>query len=460
MIRARSGFLRPLSPSGPLSRGGVTKPEPGDGAGLASGAKAAGTPAAAATAPLGSTSAVNGLKSDSKAPMAQSLPKASATVPSGAPPAKNIPPSTFRAETLAQLDAMNRGWNVHSTQAPADLLRAVQSDSTLTDALDLLAARGVLNQKDSKGTSVADHLRDILKRPEKPGLPSPTQVVRELIDGWVSPQSIHQGNGTFSCTAATIQGIMASTSPGEYARVVKGLVFDGQVQTAGGDKLEANLSGLAQDEGRNGVEDIFQETVMSFGRGLPEVGSDKTWGNGSFGSVTPASRPKTSSPPAVGSSNGSPKKPRGRLGSLVAGNDGLTSHQFSETVRSLTGQRSVTLEPAEGFTKASMQGVLSELLKKGPVPVGVSGVDSQGNPTLHAVRVTSLTPGTITFQDSGKGKSETVPADEFQRSLRLVVVPFDKFADLENGGLGSAMKLPPSGGGGGLRDRGRPTQLH
>lgn len=294
--------------------------------------------------------------------------------------------------------------------ASPELVEKLQGNIEALMAVEILQQKGILGRPDGVGTSVDQHLVDLLSRPDKEGFPTNGQLAAELVTGLAMPHGIGQGAKTFTCTAATVQSILAGTNPGEYLRVVKGLIFDGQVKTQGGDLLKANLSGLAADEGRNTVEDIFQESVMELGRSIVD-NDGELLGRGVMRAVK-------------------------RLGNDVAvGDDGLTPEQFSAITRSLTGKSVTALEPSEGFTDEKMTAVLGELLKAGKVPVGVQGIDEEGQATLHAVLIEKLDNTEVVFSDPGTGEKTSLGKEEFRTKLKMMFVPTDRYNELSNTGL-------------------------
>ncbi|MBM3259874.1 MAG: hypothetical protein FJY99_09030 [Candidatus Sericytochromatia bacterium] len=150
--------------------------------------------------------------------------------PAAAPPGSATrAPSRFKPETGDDDGPEHLGGKAVG-QLPDDLARKVGGDPETRRGLEALVARGLADRPDSQGVTVLDHLRAILAMPAKKDPPNPVAVVRSLVDGLLSPHGIQQGKGTFSCTAATIQGLTASSAPGEYVRVLRGLMFDGQVR--------------------------------------------------------------------------------------------------------------------------------------------------------------------------------------------------------------------------------------
>ncbi|MEB3203590.1 MAG: hypothetical protein VKP57_02715 [Candidatus Sericytochromatia bacterium] len=315
------------------------------------------------------------------------------------------------ADGLSALNSPNAGMDglgsvrpqrtsTRANQALTDLMAAFAGDPATQAALAKLEASGTLDTRDSEGNSIQEQLLDLLQRPQLPGLPPNKQLVSELIDSMAHPHTIGQGEGTFTCTAATVQITLAGNNPAEYMRIMHGLLVDGTVKTIGGDTLEASLEGLAEQEGRSAIEDIFQDSVMALGNRMVAEGDERI-GNGTFGK----------GPRRYGNDDGQ-------------GEGGLTAGQFEAIARSLTGQNLVAFEPTAEMSPARMQDLFSNLLKvgKGAVQVGMKAVDEAGNPTSHAVVVTGYRNGLVTIVDPGTGSPEVMTADEFKKRLELVFV--------------------------------------
>jgi hypothetical protein len=159
-----------------------------------------------------------------------------------------------------------------------------------------------------------------------PGAAMAAEVLRDL----VHPESIHQSRGTFTCTAATAQGIPAARDPGEYARLVADLAVDEKAVTKAGDTLSADLRGFAVDEGRSGTSDVLQEAFMNFGRAGAAEGAPSTiagfataamnaFTGGVFGS-SPLSAPPKPSQSAPAAQNPAPvPPPTRRMGAEIVG---------------------------------------------------------------------------------------------------------------------------------------------
>jgi len=309
-------------------------------------------------------------------------------------------PARFKPETEDDDVPEYRGAMRLANQAVKDLTAAFTDDPATLAALRQLEASGTLETRDSKGNSIQEQLLDLLQRPQLPGMPANKQLVSELIDSMAHPHAIGQGEGTFTCTAATVQITLAGNNPAEYVRIMHGLLVDGSVKTIGGDTLVASLDGLADQEGRSAIRGHFQESVMNLGNRMVAKGDERI-GNGAFG-----------------------REPRRFGNDEAVGEGGLTAGQFEAISRSLTGQNLVGFEPVQDFPLDRMQDLFADLLKvgKGAVQVGIKAVDQEGNPTSHAVVVTGYKNGTVTIVDPGTGSREVMSEQEFKNRLELVFV--------------------------------------
>ncbi|MEB3238548.1 MAG: hypothetical protein VKO64_13125 [Candidatus Sericytochromatia bacterium] len=320
-----------------------------------------------------------------------------------------------------------------------------------TEALEAATAVGLLKPDDPDARSLLKSLLRLAGTPATvanvPGNSLAVDVLRDI----AHPESIHQGKGTFTCTAATAQGILAARDPAEYARLVTDLAVDGKATTKGGDTIIADLRGFGTDEGRSGTSDLLQEAFMAFGRaGAAESSQGGVFGfangalnaftGGVFGSGSRATAPKAAQsgqplPPPP------PKKPPGRMGSTEAGaeKDGLTPAQFSRLMTSLTGEASVPLEIDATTDRNALLRLIQESLDRdGPIPVGVSAEDPVTHqPTFHAIQLTSFDGQSIFYQDPGTGSKGSMPLGKFFDSLRMLNVPYDTLERVsKDGGLG------------------------
>ncbi|MEB3204394.1 MAG: hypothetical protein VKP57_06810 [Candidatus Sericytochromatia bacterium] len=337
--------------------------------------------------------------------------------------------------------------------------RALEGLEGGIQALDEATTLGLLKPTSSDARNLLNQLLKLAGTPKTvagvPGAVLAADVLRDL----AHPESIHQGRGTFTCTAATAQGILAARDPGEYARLVADLAVDGKAVTKAGDTLSADLRGFAVDEGRSGTSDLLQEAFMNFGRAGAAEGAPSTiagfakaavnaFTGGVFGSNSRTAPPRSSqSAPATQIPSPKPPPTR-RLGAETAGTeaDGLTPAQFSHLMTSLTGEASVPLEvDATTNRQALLRLILESLDRDGPIPVGVVGTDrATGQPTFHAIQITAFDGQTVFFQDPGEagtvGKG-SMPLANFLASLKMINVPYETLDRVMKDGLSDIGKI-------------------
>lgn len=138
------------------------------------------------------------------------------------------------------------------------------------DLLTLLKS-GKLSKKDSKGRTLLQNLGNLSTQEMGPTLDRKT-IFRQLCSQLADPGKIVQGShGT--CAPTTIQHLLASKDPSEYARLMVGLTSkDGSVTMRNGDELKRDRGSLGFDGnfGRDVSNRIFQSALMEYANGEDE----------------------------------------------------------------------------------------------------------------------------------------------------------------------------------------------
>jgi hypothetical protein len=122
----------------------------------------------------------------------------------------------------------------------------------------------LLHEADADGVTILQHL-EALAGSDHPG------IVGDILSDIATPMDIEQGYAP-TCTAASMQYELAKERPAEYARLLAGLVLDGQVTMAGGGLLQVNVdeaidqSNRSNDQ-RTDSEAVFQTAAMDFANG-------------------------------------------------------------------------------------------------------------------------------------------------------------------------------------------------
>ena len=137
--------------------------------------------------------------------------------------------------------------------------------------LQSLLVSGKLSNKDSQGNSLMSNLHGIkeqaIAREGDASLQGDT-VLAEVISQVADPGRIRQNNkGT--CTVTTIEHLLASRQPAEYARVIGGLTSgSGEVTLQDGTRIRRDAKLVAADDSdRTNSSRIFQATMMEYGNG-------------------------------------------------------------------------------------------------------------------------------------------------------------------------------------------------
>lgn len=136
----------------------------------------------------------------------------------------------------------------------------ISAEKKLPEALLGLLRSNKLLCCDLKGGNLMDTLVKLSTQELADGLDRGT-VLTELIERILTPEKISQRNrGT--CTVTSLEYLLASKQPAEFARLVTGLVSkEGTVTMASGRKLERD--GLeADDSKRANIDRIFQSSMM------------------------------------------------------------------------------------------------------------------------------------------------------------------------------------------------------
>jgi hypothetical protein len=207
---------------------------------------------------------------------------------------------------------------------PIDVLKAAfAGEPGIQAGLERLKDSKALEDLDASGKSLLTHLVELidLKTSVVVGMPSGKDLVRLLVTDLADPSQIYQGTGTTTCTVASMQSILASAQPAEYARLAGELARTGKADMIGGGRLEILPADFTAKEGRNPLADAFQESLFRLGSAL---GGTASSGVAQFGAVAL-------------------KAARKVFAGEIPG--GLTIEQYSRLHEMLTGYKRVLVEP-------------------------------------------------------------------------------------------------------------------
>ncbi len=217
--------------------------------------------------------------------------------------------------------------------------------------------------------------------------PNGEKVLGEVMFDLVNPGRISQGRAP-TCTVTTMQYELAHEEPGEYVRLMAGLVCDGKVTMRGGGELVSDVNwdmyaSSAAKDGRSTSEAIFQAAAMEFANGTD------TYLEYAQQSV------------------GGPETYRG-----------LRGEQISAMVGQLFG---VKYETKQIGSDAEATAELNEIMaRERPNRPVLFDITIDGQQSNHCVSLEAVRNGRVYFRDPTTGERESMTVDEFRQSLVAV----------------------------------------
>ncbi len=212
-------------------------------------------------------------------------------------------------------------------------------------------------------------------------------VVGDVMYDLVNPGRIWQGRAP-TCTVSTMQYELAHEEPGEYARLMAGLIVDGKVTMRGGGELASDVdwaltASHAAKDGRSDSEAIFQAAAMEFANGddtYLEYGQESVGGKESY--------------------------------------RGLHADQIRTMVGQLFGVKYETkLIGSDKEATAELNEILSRERPNRPVLFDIVIEGSQSN---HNVSLEGVRGDRVFYRDPTTGVRESMTVDEFRKSLAAV----------------------------------------
>ena len=152
--------------------------------------------------------------------------------------------------------------------------QAIGTSNTARTGLVELLEKGKLNDKDSQGNSLVGNLHSIRSQDmasEGGHTLDRKQVLSEVISQINDPGTIRQNNkGT--CTVTTVEHLLATRQPAEYARVMGELSGKSGSVTLQDGTTVAREKGIVppDDSNRSNISRIFQATMMEYGNGADQ----------------------------------------------------------------------------------------------------------------------------------------------------------------------------------------------
>lgn len=313
-----------------------------------------------------------------------------------------------------------------------------------------------LSSLDSTGKSLMEQIASRMDdQPAKAlGKAKTTDLLYDMIKGIAKPEKIFQGDGTYTCGAASVQGILASESPAEYARLALGLTFDGKVKTKSGKTMALDTSEVGRKDGaREIMDEAVQGSFKAHAQKYPDnaaetdpnragrferfnaYGNDYGAGRLGFASRFGAGRLGAAMRYGAGRLGAAMRFGGGMMNALGQGGqrgkagkteDGVTQSQLGKLYEDVVGRKTVQM-PVNAQNHQVVFAALKEVLDKDlKIPVGLTVKDKNGFETNHVVTLEGIKKGTppqAVVQDSGSGTTTTMPLPEFMRSMKMAIVP-------------------------------------
>lgn len=243
------------------------------------------------------------------------------------------------------------------------------------------------------------------------------------------PDNVFQGDNTNTCASTALQGILAKEDPAEFMRIATGLAFDGKATFESGAtiKLDAHEVGSASDGNRSVLSQALQTSFDTFAKQFPPVsetdfGGGRVGGGGRYGGGRVGGGSRFGDGVVDGSVGGA-------SGGQVDGG-GLTPNQIEKLYEKVVGRLAVNVTVDESNRYATMDGIAATLEAGMNVPVGVQGVDDQGNPTHHMINVEGIrqdpkdpNKDLVIFTDPGTGKPASMPVEKFIKLMEVAIIP-------------------------------------
>ena len=262
----------------------------------------------------------------------------------------------------------------------------------------LLMCHG-LDDVDDNGSTVLETLGAAASKKLSPKLEGIDK--KEALQALVSElafTTIYQGEGTDTCASATMQSLMASSMPGEYARIATELLFEGEAAVQFGAQMKVSTNELSKTDGRNDFDKVIQGSFAAFARTFPGTG-DEYGGRGGGG----------------GSSRGDDK----------SGGTGLFNNQVREMYYHLTGNGAAVAKVTEANREVLFEDMIAAVQDGLYIPVGID-FDGKKDNFGHAVTVIGMGVQGVTYVDSLDMKKKLMPVNEFKEKMSLdgmVVLP-------------------------------------
>lgn len=295
--------------------------------------------------------------------------------------------------------------------------------------LGKLVQAGTLADKGADGKTIIDHLSARLGQDVHADVADglnqmqERNALHEIIRTVAHPGRINQGEGTYTCTTAVVQQMLARTMPADYVGMATGFVYDGVAKTPTGEKIALDTAELYEREigwktGRGAVDAIFQGSLLAYAaKTFPQEG--QTLEGGRFSARYTFGGGRYSAKITFGSGDT---------------DGGLTSKQVTGLLEKVFGIKTQDIDVTDtnrdmayGMFQSSLDkaktgdaslGATARVVASG-IPVGVQTRDGR----FHEILVQDIKDGEVTYIDPVDGKEHKVDEADFKLNLVSIKVP-------------------------------------
>jgi len=321
-----------------------------------------------------------------------------------APTKQSAPSVALSREDLRGLQQVKHAFR----HDPATLaqINALEQSLSASEQAGLWSRLGGQIPPDLSGVMALLGIPDLSFLVPRKTMPTGKDLVETILQDLANPDAIYQGMATTTCTAASLQSILARTQPAEYTRLAVDLATKGTATLKDGSTIQTTPADFKVDEGREALDDAFQEAFMRRGLAAPPGRNDR----GVDGTARTARRTAFAGTRSLASRR-----------SLAGNSGGMTVDQYNALFKAVTGQARVTISP-EG-----MWDRLVKLDKQALAGITVMLKPENGASSGHAVTLQGFekkdAETIVRFHDPElPGKGQEMKLADFENKVEFLAV--------------------------------------
>ena len=337
-------------------------------------------------------------------------------------------PATIGLSAFDQSSRAKKGHGTHEIQARRKIREAVGDDPQFL--ADLKGLKGKWDEKTRDGQKLSKTLVKLLDAnpTHMPGMASGKDLVKSIVADLARPWSINQGDGTATCTTASLQIIMARSQPAEYARIAGELATTGNASLRDGAKIKIKPGDFEKSADRGPISTAFQESLYRLGSSIPDgagtvPGAEKEGFGGRLLAATRQSFAGRAIKAVTATFGGTRLKSMstsyaGRSAKATTtgfagnGETGLTIAQFQKLNHLATGSNKVPVKPTLE--------VLNQMAMSEPRNVTLFLKPEKGGDVGHAVVIRNWNDGKAVIKDPEQEEPVKMSIQDLERRAEYV----------------------------------------